>query len=184
MHLKGHCRFLKLNHCESKVTVTRIGRNCFPRAFVLETPLPDTVWARNLQCSTRYCAFQKLGQPCSFLASWSVFYSVVYCQADLNCFFSSMMGITDRLLWAAGIFFFSFVLNFFFLRSNMLPSFLVRVQDGAGMRLCSSGKKITMYLAVQMELAHHAYHVQWGSILCPTLLEFYICFKFSQIMDL
>lgn len=96
-----------------------------------------------------------------------------------------MMGITDRLLWAAGTFFFCFALNFFFLRSNTLPSFLVRVQDGAGMRLCCSGeKKITLRLAVQMELAHHANHVQWDSILCSTLLEFYICFKFSQIMDL
>lgn len=141
MHLKGHCRFLKLNHCESKVTVTKIGRNCFPRAFVLEIPLPDTVWARNLQCSTRYCPFQKLGQPCSFLASWSVFYSVVYCQADLNCFFSSMMGIYRQIAVGCRDFLLFFCFEFFFLRSNTLPSLLVRVQDGAGMRLCSSGKK-------------------------------------------
>lgn len=109
---------------------------------------------------------------CSLLSSRLKLFLFIY---DGN-YRQIAVGCRDFLLF--------FCFEFFFLRSNMLPSFLVRVQDGAGMRLCSSGKKITMYLAVQMELAHHAYHVPWGSILCPTLLEFYICFKFSQIMDL
>lgn len=109
---------------------------------------------------------------CSLLSSRLKLFLFIY---DGN-YRQIAVGCRDFLLF--------FCFEFFFLRSNTLPSFLVRVQDGAGMRLCSSGKKITMYLAVQMELAHHAYHVQWDSILCPTLLEFYICFKFSQIMDL
>lgn len=109
-----------------------------------------------------------------------MFYCVVYCRVDLNCFFSAMMGITDRLLWAAGIFFFCFVLEFFFLCSNTLPSFLVRVQDGAGMRLCSSGEK-----------NHNVFDSPNGTC-TPCLpcamrqyfVSYFVCFKFSQIMDL